>query len=82
MLLYPTYRTIEFPLDLLYRAERQAEISHVLEALQQIAGTARQVSTKLPNIGVPEALEHWDTVAGIIRTLVRIRAENAPPPDA
>ena len=78
VLLYPTYRTVEFPLDLLYRAELQAEISQVLEALQQIAGTTRQVSTKLPNIGVREALEHWDTVAEIIRTLVRIRAENTP----
>jgi hypothetical protein len=30
VLLYPTYRTVEFPLDLLYRAERQAEIGQVL----------------------------------------------------
>lgn len=80
VLLYPTYRTVEFPLDLLYRAERQAEISQVLEALQQIAGTSRRVSTKSPNVGVREALEHWDTVAEIIPTLVRIRAENKPPP--
>ena len=29
-LLYPTYQTVEFPLDLLYRAGRQAEISQVL----------------------------------------------------
>jgi hypothetical protein len=63
VLLYPTYRTVEFPLDLLYRAGRHAEIRQVLEALQQIAGTTRQVRTKLPNIGVPEALAHWDTVA-------------------
>jgi hypothetical protein len=82
VLLYPTYRTVEFPLDLLYRAERQAEISQVLEALQQIAGTSRQVSTKSPNVGVREALEHWDTIAELIRTLVRIRAENTPPPGA
>ena len=82
VLLYPTYRTVEFPLDLLYRAERHAEISQLLEALQQIAGATRQVSTKLPNVGVREALERWDTVAEIIRTLVRIRAENTRPPDA
>lgn len=83
VLLYPTYRTVEFPLDLLYRAGRQTEISQVLEALQQIAGTSRQVSTKSPNVGVREALKHWDTVAEITRTLVRIRAENTPPlPDA
>jgi hypothetical protein len=80
VLLYPTYRTVEFPLDLLYRAGRQAEISQVLEALQQIAGISRQVSTKAPNVGVREALKQWDTVAEIIRTLVRIRAENTPPP--
>ena len=81
VLLYPTYRTVEFPLDLLYRAERRAEISQVLEALQQIAGTSRHVSTKSPNVGVREALEHWGTVTEIIRTLVRTRAENTPPPD-
>ena len=40
------------------------------------------MTTKLPNIGVREALERWDTVAEIIRTLIRIRAENTPPPDA
>ncbi len=82
VLLYPTYRTVEFLLDLLYRAGRHAEISQVLEALQQIAGASRQVSRKLPNVGVREALEHRDTVAEIIRMLVRIRAENTPPPDA
>ena len=79
VLLYPTYRTVEFPLDPLYRAGRQTKISQVLEALQQIAGTSRQVSTKSPNVGVREALAHWDTVAEIIQTLVRIRAENTPP---
>ena len=78
VLLYPTYRTVEFPLDLLYRAERQTEISQALEALQQIAGASRQVRPKLPNVGVRDALEHWDTIADIIRTLVRIRAENTP----
>jgi hypothetical protein len=82
VLLYPTYRTVEFPLDLLYRSGRQAEISQVLEALQQIAGTSRHVSTKSPNVGVREALGHWDTVAEVIRTLVRIRAEDTPPPNA
>jgi hypothetical protein len=54
-------------------------VSRVLEALQQIAGTSRQVSTKAPNVGVREALKQWDTVAEIIRMLVRFRAENTPP---
>jgi hypothetical protein len=83
VLLYPTYRALEFPLDLLYQAGRQAEISQVREALQRIAGTTRQVSPKSPNIGVREALGHWDTVSEIIRTLARIRAEaRRPLPDA
>lgn len=47
--------------------------------LQQIAGTGRQVSTKSPNVSVREALENWDTIAQIIQTLVRIRAENTRP---
>jgi len=62
VLLYPTYRTVEFPLEVLYRAGRQAEISHVLETLQRIAGTSKKVSAKSPNVGVREALEHWDTI--------------------
>lgn len=78
VLLYPTYRTVEFPLDLLYRTGRQSEISQVLEVLQKITGTSKKVSTKSPNVGVRDALEHWDTIADIIRTLVRIRAENTP----
>ena len=53
VLLYPTYRTVEFPLDLLYRTGRQSEISQVLEVLQKITGTSKKVSTKSPNVGVP-----------------------------
>ncbi len=45
------------------------------DALQQIAGDARQVSTKSPNIGSSEALAHWDTVTAIVGTLLRARAE-------
>lgn len=78
VLLYPTYRTVEFPLDLLYRTGRQVEISQVLETLQQITGPSKKVSTKSPNVGVRDALEHWDTIADIIRILVRIRAESTP----
>ncbi|HEY2075672.1 MAG TPA: hypothetical protein VGH53_04980 [Streptosporangiaceae bacterium] len=51
----------------------------MLEALQRIAGNSRQVSPKSPNVGVLEALENWDNVAEIIRTLVRIRAESTQP---
>ena len=79
VLLYPTYKTIEFPLDLLYRNGRQTEIGQVLETLQQIVGPSKKVSTKSPNVGVREALEHWDTIAEIVRALARTRAENTPP---
>jgi hypothetical protein len=79
VLFYPTYKTVEFPLDLLYRNGRQAEISQVLETLQKIVGPSKKVSTKSPNVGVREALDHWGNIAGIIRTLARIRAENTPP---
>jgi hypothetical protein len=50
VLVYPTYRTVEFPLDFLQRAGRDAEIAQVRTVLQQIAGTARPVSAKAPNL--------------------------------
>jgi hypothetical protein len=76
VLLYPTHRTVEFQLDPLRRIGRQAEINQVLEILQGIVGPSKQVAVKSPNVGVREALEHWDTIAEITRTLMRIRAEN------
>jgi hypothetical protein len=76
VLLYPTHRTVEFPLDPLRRTGRQAEINQVLETLQRIVGPSKQVAVKSPNVAVREALEHWDTIAEITRTLMRIRAEN------
>jgi len=75
VLLYPTYGSIEFPLDFLWRAGRDAEISQVRDALQRIAGDSRQVSTKSPNIGCAEALAHWDAVREIVQRLMRLRAE-------
>lgn len=67
VLLYPTYRTVEFPLELLWRAGREAEINDVREALQRIAGASRQVSTKLPNVGCHEVLAQWDAIVEIVR---------------
>lgn len=78
VLLYPTYRSVEFPLDVLWRAGREAEIGEVRNALQRIAGASRQVSTKSPNLGCAEALAQWEAVAEIVWSLVRIRAENTP----
>jgi hypothetical protein len=75
VLLYPTYRTLEFPLDRLWQAGREIEIAQVRDALQQIAGNSRQVSTKSPNVGCGEALTHCESVTEIVRTLVRIRAQ-------
>jgi len=78
VLVYPTYRTVEFPLDFLWHAGRDAEIAEVRTILQQIAGTARPVSAKAPNLDCSQALEHWDQVAGIVRSLARMRAETTP----
>jgi hypothetical protein len=75
VLLYPTYRTVEFPLERLSLAGREPEIVQVRDALQQIAGNSRQVSEKSPNVGCGEALVHWESVTEIVRTLVRVRAE-------
>ena len=74
VLLYPTYRSLEFDLRLLRRPGREAEIRDVQEALQRIAGTSRQVTADLPNVGCREALADWEAVADVIRRLVRIRA--------
>jgi hypothetical protein len=74
VLLYPTYRSLEFDLRVLRRPDREAEIRDVHGALQQIAGTSRQVTADLPNVGCREALADWEAVAEVIRSLVRIRA--------
>jgi hypothetical protein len=82
VLLYPTHRSVEFPLEPLYRSGRQAETNQVLETLQQIVGPSKQMGVKSPNVPVREALEHWDTIAEVIQTLMRMRAENTPfPPE-
>jgi hypothetical protein len=75
VLVYPTYRSLEFPLDFLSWAGREAEIDGLREALQQIAGDAKKVSAKVPNIGCREALASWDAVSRIVYRLTRIRAE-------
>jgi hypothetical protein len=74
VLLYPTYCSLEFDLAVLRRLGREAEIRDVQDALQQIAGTSRQVTADLPNVGCREALADWEAVAEVIRSLVRIRA--------
>jgi hypothetical protein len=51
VLLYPSYRSLEFPLNSLRQAGREAEISELRDALQQIAGSSKKVSAKVPNIG-------------------------------
>lgn len=73
-LLYPTYRSVEFPLQFLWRAGREAEIGQVQDALHRIA--SKQLSPKLPNVGCLEVLAHWEAVAEIVRSLVRMRAES------
>ncbi len=65
-LLYPTYRTLEFPLELLWRAGREDEIRELRDALHQIA--SKPVSTNAPNVGCREALAHWEAVAWLIRS--------------
>ncbi len=74
VLLYPTYRSLEFDLRVLRRPGREAEIRDVQDVLQQIAGTSSQVTADLPNVGCREALADWEAVADVIRSLVRIRA--------
>lgn len=75
VLLYPTYRSLEFPLDAVARGAREAEISAVRDALQQIAGDSKKISAKIPNIGCREALARWDDVTRIIQHLASIRAD-------
>lgn len=77
VLLYPTYRTLEFPLERLHQAGRDADIAAVRQSLQRVAGESRQVTKMSPNVGCREALAHWDHVAQVVRTLARARAEIA-----
>lgn len=78
VLLYPTYRTLEFDVRAAPRPGHEARIRELLDALQQIAGPSRQVTTELPNIGCRQALANWDAVADVVRNLVRTRAESGP----
>jgi hypothetical protein len=78
VLLYPSYHSIEFPLAFLWQAGRETEIGELRDALQMIAGTSKQVSPKMPNVGCHEALAHWEAVVAVVRRLVRIRSENMP----
>jgi hypothetical protein len=78
VLLYPTYRSVEFPLEFLRRAGHEARADELRDALQQIAGPSRQVSQMLPNVGCREALAHWEAVVEVVRSLARIRAANMP----
>lgn len=80
VLLYPTYRSVEFPLDFLWRAGREAEIGELRDALQQIAGDSKKVSAKIPNVGCREALAQWEAVTRIVQSLARIRAERTADP--
>lgn len=75
VLLYPTYRSIEFPLQFLRRAGHDMQITELREALQRIAGDSKKVSAAIPNIGCREALANWDAVTGIIQSLIHIRAD-------
>jgi len=62
----------------LRRPGREDEIPDLQHALQQIAGTSKQVTADRPNVGCREALADWETVAEVIRSPVRIRAEDIP----
>jgi hypothetical protein len=74
VLLYPTQQSLEFDLQASRRPGREAEIRELHDGLQRIAGTSRQVTADLPNVGCREALADWEAVAEVIRSLVRIRA--------
>ena len=78
VLLYPAYRTLEFPLERLLQAGRDTDAGKVRDALQQIAGSSRPVAEKSPNIGCSQALSHWEAVTEIVRTLARLRADSVP----
>jgi hypothetical protein len=78
VLLYPTYRSLEFPLDRLRAAERDAEIGRIRDTLQQIAGNAQPVAKNFPNIDCFQALSHWEAATEIVRTLAHVRAASTP----
>jgi hypothetical protein len=79
VLLYPTYRTLEFPLSALLDARRDDDVGWVRETLQRIVGDSRRVTAKAPNVDCRQALACWDEVAEIIRVLVRVRSEITSP---
>lgn len=75
VLLYPTYRSVEFALEFAHRSGHETEIGELRAALQQIAGNARHLPGKYPSLHCRKVLDNWEAVAGILRDLVQIRAQ-------
>jgi hypothetical protein len=76
VLLYPTYRSVAFPLDFLWEDRREAEAAEVRDTLQRIAGASKNVGRRLPNVGCREALGPWEEITDLTRRLVGLRAES------
>jgi hypothetical protein len=74
VLLYPTYRSLEFDLRASRRPGHEAEIRDLQDALHQIVGTSKPMTADLPNVRCRDALANWEAVTEVIRILVRIRA--------
>ena len=75
VLLYPTYSSVEFALEFTDRSGHETEIGELRAALQQIAGNARHLPGKYPNLDCCKVLDNWEAVSGILRDLIQIRAQ-------
>ena len=55
LLLYPAYRSVEFPLDFLWQAGREAEDAEIRDTLQRIAVASKQVTPKATQRRLPRS---------------------------
>ncbi|MHB8438226.1 MAG: hypothetical protein ACYDD4_03580 [Acidimicrobiales bacterium] len=74
--LYPTFRSLDVSLELLWRVGRESDIAETVVRMQAIA-PSKKVSEKQPNITCDDALRHWDEVVAILNWLLSIRVEIA-----
>lgn len=69
--LYPTFKSLDFPLEILQNAGHEADVGRIRTQLEILAG--KQLTEKEPNLSCVKALEHWDAVVTLLDDLRRTR---------
>jgi hypothetical protein len=74
--LFPTFRTIQFPLEELWSDGMEEEARRILDRLTALA-RGKSLGEKEPSIPCTDAVEHWDA---IVEVMEQLRATRDAPP--